>query len=255
MIFLAAKKPDQNNDYITNKVLTVFTLCLVGVLGLMYLNGMLGSSSKVMLGIQILSIGKYVGLVIALIGAFLLYRERKQKLDVSNKLICGRSLIVVGILLFVMFLLLYRYAGSAFKAFYVILPAFAFMYLIYYSYQREFFVVAADCVIGAGLAYLVNTVSFSGAKGYVLLALAVVLAISQIVLVQRVKKAGGKLTVKGQEQTFKFSGNAYKMMMIGAAALAVVTAIGLFSGSVMAAVGLAAVLFVVSGVYYTVKLV
>ena len=252
---MAGKKPDQKNDYITNKVLTVFTLCLIGVLGLMFLSGMLGSSSKVMLGIQILNIGKYVGLVIALIGAYLLFRERKQQIDTSEKLICGRSVIILGLFVFVMFLLLYRYAGSAFKAFYVILPAFAFMYLIYYSYQREFFVVAVDCVIGAALAYLVNTVSFGGAKGYVLLALAVVLAIAQIVLVQRVKKAGGKLTCKGQEQVFKFSKNAYTMMTVGAVVLAAVTAIGLFLGNVLIAVGLAAVLFVVSGVYYTVKLV
>lgn len=252
---MAAKKPDKKNDYITNKVLTVFTLCLLGVLALMFLNNMLGSSSKVMLGIQILNVGKYVGLAIALIGALLLYRERKQKLDTSEKLVCGRSVILLGIVLFIMFLLLYRYAGSAFKAFYVLLPAFAFAYLIYYSYQREFFVVAMDCVIGAGLAYLVNTVSFGGTMGYVLLALAVVLAIAQIVLVQRVKKADGKLTIKGQEQVFKFSKNAYTMMTLGAVVLAAVTALGLFTSSVMIAAGLAAVLFVVSGVYYTVKLV
>lgn len=252
---MAGKKPDQKNDYITNKVLTVFTLCLVGVLGLMFLSGMLGSSSRVMLGIQILNVGKYVGLVIALVGAYLLYRERKQKIDTSEKLICGRSVIILGIFVFVMFLLLYRYAGSAFKAFYVILPAFAFMYLIYYSYQREFFVVAMDCVIGAALAYLVNTVSFGGTLGYGLLALAIVLALVQIVLVQRVKKAGGKLTCMGREQAFKFSKNAYTMMTLGAVVLAAVTAIGLFTSSALAAVGLAAALFVVSGVYYTVKLV
>ena len=252
---MAAKKPDKNNDYITNRVLTVFTLCMFGVLGLMFLNGMLGSSSKVMLGIQILNIGKYVGLVIALIGVFLLYRERKQKADTSEKLVCGRSVIFLGVAIFVMFLLLYKYAGSAFKAFYVILPAFAFAYLIYYSYQREFFVVAMDCVIGAGLAYLVNTVSFGGTMGYVLLALAVVLALAQIALVQRVKKADGKLVCKGKEQVFKFSKNAYTMMTLGAVALAGVTALGLFTGNVMIAAGLAAVLFVVSGVYYTVKLV
>ena len=253
---MAAKKPDQkNNDYITNKVLAVFTLCLCGVLGLMFLNGMLGSSSKVLLGIQILNIGKYIGLVLALLGAFLLYRERKQNIDTSMKMICGRSVCLLGIELFVMFLLLYKYAGSAFKAFYVILLAYAFAYLIYHSYQREFFVVSVDCMIGAGLAYLVNTVSFGGVKGYALLALAVVLAIAQIALVQRIKKAGGKLTCKGQEIAFKFSKNAYTMMTLGAVVLAAVTALGLFTGSVMLAVGLAAALFIVSGVYYTVKLV
>lgn len=255
MIFLAAKKPEKKNDYITNRVLTVFTLCMVGVLMLMFLNNMLGSSSKVMLGIQILNFGKYAGLVIALIGAFLLYRERKQQIDASEKLVNGRSLIILGIAVFVMFLLLYRYAGGAFKAFYVLLPAFGFMYLIYYSYQREFFVVAADCVIGAGLAYLVNTVSFGGTMGYVLLALAVVLAAVQIALVLRVKKAGGKFAVKGSVQEFKFSKNAYTMMLVGAVVLAAVTALGLFTSNVMISAGLAAVLFVVSGVYYTVKLV
>lgn len=59
----------------------------------------------------------------------------------------------------------------------------------------------------------------------------------------------------GREQAFKFSKNAYTMMTLGAVVLAAVTAIGLFTSSALAAVGLAAALFVVSGVYYTVKLV
>lgn len=246
--------PDKNKDYITNKVLVVFSVCLLGVLALMYLNNILSNTTHVMAGLRVLTVGKYVGAVIALIGVALLVRERQKGIDVSQKLLRGRSVLIFGVVLAVMFVMLYNYADSAFKACYVLLPAFAFYYLIFYSYQPEFFVVAMDCGVGAVLAYLANTTRFGG-FAYVLLAVAIVAAAAQAVCVLRVKSAGGKLSVRGQEHAFKFSGHAYIMMLVGAAALAVVTALGVLLGSVLLAAGLAAALFVVAGVYYTVKLV
>lgn len=251
---MAAKQPDKSKDYITNKVLVVFSVCLLGVLALMFLNNILANTTHVMAGLRVLSAGKYVGLVIALIGAALIFRERKKNIDVSYKLLRGRTLVIFGIVLFVMFLLLYRYADSAFKACYILLPAFAFYYLVFHSYQPEFVVIATDCGVGAILAYLAGTNAF-GSFAYALLAVAVVLAVAQLVLVLRVKGAAGKLALGGKEYAFKFSKNAYLMMQLGAVALAVIVAAGVFAGSTLLALGIAAALFIVTGVYYTVKLV
>ena len=88
-----------------------------------------------------------------------------------------------------------------------------------------------------------------------LLAVAVVLAVVQFALVLRVKGAAGKLALGGKEYAFKFSKNAYLMMQLGAVALAVIVAAGVFAGSTLLALGIAAALFIVTGVYYTVKLV
>ncbi len=254
MIFLAAKQPDKKNDYITNKVLAVFTVCLVGVLFLMFLNNML-SSTKAMMGIRILNGGKWVGAILAFLGAVLIWRENKQKADVANKLLRGRTIALFGIVLFLMFQFLYRYADSAFKALYVALPAFAFLYLIYHSYQREFFVLSMDCAAGAAGAYLVNTLAFGGWMGYVLLAAALIFAIDQTMMVSRIQKGEGKFRFRGKDYAFKFSKNAYTMMYLGSAVLALVPTLGFVTGNVLLAAGLAAVLFIVSGVYYTVKLV
>ena len=251
---MAAKQPDKNKDYITNKVLVVFSVCLLGVLALMFLNNILSNTTHVMAGLRALSAGKYVGMIIALIGAALIFRERKQNIDVTYKLLRGRSLVIFGIVVFALSLLLYRYADNAFKACYILLPAFAFYYLVFHSYQPEFVVIATDCGVGAILAYLAGTGAF-GSFAYALLAAAVVLAVVQFALVLRVKGAAGKFSLRGKEYAFKFSKNAYLMMQLGAVALAVIVAAGVFTGSRLLALGIAAALFIVTGVYYTVKLV
>lgn len=251
---MAAKQPDKNKDYITNKVLIVFSVCMLGVLGLMYLNNILSNTTHVMAGLQALNIGKYVGLLLAVLGGVQMYRERQKKEDLSYKLVRGSTLILFGAVVFVMFFLLYRYPSAAFKAFYILLPAFAFYYLIYYSYQREFFVVALDCGIGAALAYAANSVVL-GNLAMVFLAIGIVLAVAQILLVARMKKEQGKLTLFGKELTGSFSEHAYLMMQLGAVVLAAAALLGVLLHSVLLAGLLAAVVFIVSGVYYTVKLV
>ena len=67
---MAAKQmPNQNtknrNDYVTNKVLTVFSICLLGVLGLMALNNMLNYSAHWQTALTVVQVLRIVGVIVA----------------------------------------------------------------------------------------------------------------------------------------------------------------------------------------------
>ena len=69
------KKPISEEEYTTNKVLTVFSICLLGVLVLMVLQRLLNYGSTVMAGFLMIKILLGIGIVGALWGIWLLARE------------------------------------------------------------------------------------------------------------------------------------------------------------------------------------
>lgn len=256
---MAAKQmPNQNtknrNDYVTNKVLTVFSICLLGVLGLMALNNMLNYSAHWQTALTVVQVLRIVGVIVAAAGALWLVSERKKGKDTRYQIVCGRSVLVLGIVLAVVFSAIGWNPNEAIKACYVALPAFAFYYLIFHSYQPEFFVIAADCGLAAGVVALAMT-AFGQSLRYVLLVAAVVVFAVQLVLVQKVKGSKGKLVLGKKKYAFDFSKNAYLMMTLTPVVMAVIAAVGALSGMALPALIAAGVYFFVTAVYYTVKLV
>lgn len=257
---MAAKQmPEKNtnrNDYITNKVLTVFSVCLLGVLGLMVLNNLLNYSVHWQTALTVVQILRIVGVVVAVGGLLWMMQQRSKGVDTRFKIVCGRSVLILGVVLAVLFSVIHWNPNEAIKVCYVALPAFAFYYLIYHSYQPEFFVIAADCGVAAG-AIALGMTGFGARMRYVLLVLVVVLFAAQLVGVQKVKADKGKIKLQKHKYAFDFSKNAYLMMVLTPVVMAVVTAAGvLAAGRVpMAALIAAGVYFFVTAVYYTVKLV
>ena len=137
------------------------------------------------------------------------------------------------------------------------MPAFAFAYLIYHSYQPEFFLIAMDCALAAGAVGLGQT-TFGAAYHVPLLILAVVLYVLQIIGVAKVKSDLGRIHLgTWRRYVFDFSGNAYLMMFLTPVLMAAVAAAGLLVGGrvPVACMVAAGAYFFVTAVYYTVKLV
>lgn len=257
---MAAKQmPEKNNnrnDYITNKVLTVFSVCLLGVLGLMALNNMLNYSMHWQTALTIIQVMRIVGVLVAAVGLLWMLSERKKGKDTRYKIVCGRSVLILGVVMAVLFCVVNWNPNDAIKACYVLLPGFAFYYLIFHSYQPEFFVIAVDCGLAAGAVALSLTAMGAGLR-YALLALVIVLFAVQVFGVSRVKSGKGKLQLGGRKFAFEFSHNAYLMMFITPAVMAVITVVGMLAAGriSLAALIAAGVYFFVTAVYYTVKLV
>ena len=126
------KKPISEEEYTTNKVLTVFSICLLGVLVLMVLQRLLNYGSTVMAGFLMIKILLGIGIVGALWGIWLLARELSGKRSGARRLICGRNVLIVSIVI-ILSMSVINYLGiQPIKVLYVVLPVLAVYYLVYH---------------------------------------------------------------------------------------------------------------------------
>lgn len=239
-------KNTKQQDYVTNKILAVFSLCLFGVMALWYVNNLLFHSPKFMLGLQILDVARWVGvaLVVASIAVMVLDRQAGRG---AYRLLSGQNLLVASVLFTVVVTLVDLDPTRMIKLFYGVLPALAIYYLIYHSYQPEFFLVATDCGVGAALLLGVR-LSQGGAVAYLAAGIAVVLAAAQIVAAKK-RLSGSKLPAG-------FGPRAWMVVSVTAAVMAVLVVAGALLGPARVFYLLcaaAAYLFILA-VYYTVKL-
>lgn len=254
---IPGKADTRRSDYITNKVLLVFSGCLLGVLGLMFLNNVLGYSLYWQIGLTAIQILRVVGIVFAVIGLIIMLVERKRGIDKSYRVLKGSTLLVFGIALAVVFSIVGYNAVSGIHFLYVALPAYAFAYLIYHSYQPEFFMIAMDCAAAAGAIAISQTATGEGYEKP-LLAVVLVLFILQIIGVAKVKSDLGRIHLGHKRRyVFDFSRNAYIMMFLTPVIMAVVAAAGLMMDGRMpfGCMVAAGAYFFITAVYYTVKLV
>ena len=257
---MAAKNmPQKKEDYITNKVLAVFTVCLGGVLILMGLKKLIDFGTTFLIGMMVVRILMGVAALGVLVGIFLAVREKKNGVDNTYRILTGRNIIIVFAASFVILALVHHYGFPIFKVFYGLLPVLAVYYLIYHSYQPEFCVMSVDCGVAIAMLLIVRRAQISANVKYlawVAAALCIALAIVQIAAVLQIKKAGSKLKLGTHKWDFRFSSNAYGMMLATPVIMAALVTLGAAMGLTIAlyAIFVAAAYLFVTAVYYTVKL-
>ena len=165
----------------------------------------------------------------------------------------GASLLVVG----VGSVLIIGFYAAAIQLLYVLIPSGAVLALVYYLYQKEFFLSALG--VGVGLLGLWLVRKNTGAHDLIVtlyVIVAAVILLCMILLAAKLKKDQGVLTVKGKQYVL-FAKQANLVPVILSCAISVLTmAVALPFGSVAAfylLFVLVAWLFVLL-VYYTVKM-
>lgn len=252
------KKPISEEEYTTNKVLTVFSVCLLGVLVLMVLQRLLDYGNTWRTGILVCRILLGIGVLGVICGVALLVREGSGKRAAARRILCGRNVLIASIVLVLaMSAILYMGIGPI-KLLYVVLPVLAVYYLVYHSYAREFFIIAVDTGVGVALMWLVHRAVDSASNAwmsYAALGAAVVLTVVQLVCVAALRGKNGKDAGKGKKAGMQFSRNAYTMLTVTPVLMAVLVAAVLFAPTYMLiAMGVAAAYLFITAVYYTVKL-
>lgn len=257
---MAAKNvPQKKEDYITNKVLAVFSICLAGVLVLMGLRRLIDFGSTYVIGMTTVLVLMGVSVLGIVIGLVMRMREKSKSVDTAYRILTGRNVLIVSAAALVILALVHHYGTPIFKVFYALLPALAVYYLIYHSYQPEFCVISVDCGAAAVLLLVLRRIQLNGGArsvSWLVVGVCAALALVQIALALQVKKANGKLTVGGKKRSFRFSGNAYTMLMLTPVVMTALLALGAALGaavSLYAVFGAVGYLFV-TAVYYTVKL-
>ncbi len=254
----ASKKPISEEEYTTNKVLTVFSVCLAGVLVLMVLQRLLNYVSTWRAGRTLALVLLGVGVVGVAWSLYLLAQERSGKRTAERKILRGRNVLITSLILAACMWIIYEYGAFPIKGMYVILPVLAVYYLVYHSYSPEFFIIAMDCGIAVGLMWTVQRALNSSRLGklaYVSVGAAVVLAIIQIAFVKSLQGKKGKFTFRGKDMQANFSKNAYTILFVTPVLMAVMTAGVLVQPArFLVLLGAAAAYLFITAVYYTVKL-
>lgn len=252
------KKPISQEDYTTNKVLTVFSVCLLGVLVLMVLQNLLDRANTWATGMVVVKILLWIGVAGVLWGIFLLVREHTGKRSAERRIICGRNIVIASLLMTAAMAAISYLGILPIKALYVVLPVLAVYYLIYHSYAPEFFLIALDCGVGLGLIWLVyraEQTSRFGWVAYAAIAAAAVLTVIQILAAVWLRGHKAQFTLRGRKIDLKLSQNAYKMLYLTPVVMTALVAAAVFiTMGQMILLGVAAAYFFVTAVYYTVKL-
>ena len=184
------KKPISEEEYTTNKVLTVFSVCLLGVLVLMILQRLLNYGSTFMIGLIVTRILLAIGIIGVVGGLVMLGMERTGRRNGSRRIICGRNLLIASVVMTVCMSAISYIGIAPIKALYVILPVLAVFYLVYHSYSTEFFVITVDCGAALGMMWLVHRALVSSNftwMAYAVLIAAAVLTVAQIAVVNSVR--------------------------------------------------------------------
>ena len=243
------KKPISQEEYTTNKVLAVFSVCLLGVLVLMILERLLGYSNTWKTGVLVTRVLLGVGIVGAAAGIIMLGQEHAGKRSSVRRIVCGRNMLIASIVAIV-FLTAINY--------YVVLPVLAVYYLVYHSYAPEFFLIAVDTGVGVAAMLVIHRALVSANHTWmstVAAAGTAVLALIQIAVTASLRRKKGKFTFHGRKIDTQFSKNAYLMLTITPIVMVALTAVVVLAAShVMIALGAAAAYLFITAVYYTVKL-
>ena len=252
------KKPISEEEYTTNKVLSVFSVCLLGVLVLMVLQRLLNYGSTFRTGLLVAKVMMGLGAAAVLWGLYLLTQERAGKRTAARRVVCGRHMLIVGVVTVLIMWAVYYFGALPIKGLYVLLPVLAVYYLIYHSYAPEFFLIALDAGAALGLMWVVHRALASanyGVLAYAGVGAMAVLTVVQIALTASLRGKKGKFTLRGKTVDLHFSRNAYTMLIVTPILMtALVAAVLAAPQYLLGALGAGAAYLFVTAVYYTVKL-
>jgi len=239
------------NDKRTNRILLTFCLCLLSLGGLY---AAYSYSNRVATILTVRTVMWVLGAVAAA-GAVTaasvgLYLRKSGKSTGLSGYFTG-----VFLLLAVSCVLIAAFHNTAFSFLYVLIPGVSILYLIYFAYQREFFVNALVSGVG-GLGLWVLSKFYAESYGLWLLLAGAVLVVLAAVAAVVLRHNGGRFRF-GRLYWHVLPRNAgYSLLFIMLGLIALALLLTLIFG-IMAAYysvfGIFAALFVIA-VYYTVKL-
>lgn len=239
----------KKQDYVTNKLLLVFTFAFAFLVYIMYLDNSKGTQMDLLEFPGKIRTSLWIAVGVFGVGAVWMIVEKFiMKRDTKCKLFTGMHLAVAGLFMTVCMYDLYSKVGSfpfAFTRLYVFIPLAVALYIIYSSYQREFFFVSLASAVSGVAIWNMRDYIFGDPTRVLLIAGVVVVAVAVVTV----------LAQKGILKLFKSDAKYSLMYASYAVALALLVAAFLFAGIAMYLLyGLIAYL-VLAGVYYTIKLI
>jgi len=243
----------------TNRILLVFSLALVGVLALMMVYKLLLDAPTAIITVYSLQILGALSLICAVYGIRRHLTEKKKEIDTSQKLVCGYNITLLAVIvLFCCGFIVFSDPIAAIRTLYIIIPGFAVLYLIKMIFNREFFVISLSCAFGALLLWGASKIL---ASGHVFLfpfciALGLLCALALFLALVQAQKSDGVCTIGSFSTALMDRDSEYGAVYVTLAILVVLMLVSLFVKAQLITYFSFAVLgyLFILAVYYTVKL-
>lgn len=146
--------------------------------------------------------------------------------------------------------------STGLRLMYIGVPVVIVLALIYYLYQREFFLVACLCVVGL-LGIWVCSRALGGSyayAAYLYLALAAVVTVGGALVCRRLQAGSGAMELKGKRMRILPKDANYALLYVTAIVTLLVLIAAVLAVPTMILFGVVAAWVLIMAVYYTVKL-
>ncbi len=259
---MAEKRTSKDNisnrqkDYVTNKLLLVFTIAFAVLLLLMNVSRMMKNVNTFLTAHLMTKIVAVVALVLFAVGVVMTIVAAVKKIDVKYVLLSGKNISAAALFIAICAgVLALAFNQSTLTLLYIFIPAVVILYIIYYSYPREFFMIALSAGIAASGIWLLSS-DIANTKTALILALSGAAIAVLFVLTIIANANGGKIKLFGKEFSAFSKDARYVLVYLTfvLALLLLVAALLVPDFATYFMFGLVGYI-VFAGVYYTVKLI
>ncbi len=243
-------------DYLTNKLLLVFTFAFVFLLYFVNINRMMSSIKTFKLAMSLARNSIWIGVALLSVGVIVFIIERILKTDTKYRLFSGKNIFVVSAVFTIAALLLrYRSWADTLTLIYIFIPALVVLYIVYHSYQREFFMIVLSSILSGVAIWLI--MSDLIISGDILIFAAVEIVILLVAIFTIVAHSrGGNLMLFGREFTPFKKDAKYALFYIASALSILLLAAAFFFPAYALYFIFALVAYIlITGIYFTVKLI
>ena len=259
---MAEKRPSNDNisnrqkDYVTNKLLLVFTIAFAMLLLLMNVGRMMKSTNTFLTAHLLTKVVAVAAIVLVVFGVVLSIVSAVKKRDVSYVLLSGKNISAAALFIAICTgALALAFNQSTLTLLYIFIPSVVVLYIIYYSYQREFFMLALTAGVGAAGIWLLSsdlavtkTALITGAVAAAVILLAVVTVWAHI--------CGGSIKLFGKEFSAFGKDARYGLVYLTFVLVLAMLVVAVLVPDLAIYFMLGLVGYIVfTGVFYTVKLI
>ena len=251
----------RKQDYVTNKLLLVFTFAFIFLMYIMHLDdskstleAFLALPERIKTALWV-SVGVFGAGVVWMLVEKLIFKR-----DTKYKLCTGLHLAVIGLFMTVCLYdlnsKLMSVGAEAFTRLYVFIPIVVILYIIYGSYQREFFFISLASALGGVAIWNMRDYVFGDPDMLAIIAAVIIAIICAVTVWDRF--GNGQINVFGKNRKITvFKSDAKYMLMYVSyiAILALIVGAMFFAAYAMYALYAIVAYVVVMGVYYTIKLI
>ncbi len=198
------KKPvtQKQSDVVTNRIMLVITTCFVAFALLIYLSRLLSRVDFAKYALPFLNtlIGVSAAFVVFALGRMVMAGRRG--VDYTQKVVSGKGLLGAALVTLLAALVIRFYNFDGIRALYIFIPVLCALYIIYYVYQRDFFMLAIWAVLGVGgfwVYYKTMDYVWLQGKHALISGIAAGVALLMAVLLLVLKRRDGVLTFGGTD--------------------------------------------------------